>query len=42
MIFTFFGLDSAQWLDLGISLLIVAAVLILGRRVLRRFIGWGL
>jgi len=34
MITTFFGLDSAQWLDLGISLLIVAAVLVLGRRVL--------
>jgi len=36
--FTFIGLEAQDWLDLGISLLIVAATLTLGRWVIRIFL----
>jgi MscS family membrane protein len=38
MDFTFIGLEAQDWLDLGISLLIVAATLTLGRWVIRIFL----
>lgn len=42
MTFEFLGLMAEQWLDLGVSLLIVAATLILGRWVVRVLIDRGI
>ena len=38
MAFTFLGLEAQNWLDLGISLLIVIGVLVFGRLLIRIFL----